>query len=177
MEGAGTSIKKRRSQTSRRPRPEGQPHSDQSPLSVVPVSDDMSKTSSDENIEDENSGGKMFNLSQCVSRSLPVGESNGTVSNGTCDVAGSENRPKKVKLKVGGVTRTLQTKSSSNGESGSGSTAKASHSSDNAQPRQRLIPQVVKIAASVIEIHLTFFAYNTFLSTTALVLTVRTFSC
>ncbi|KAG6417782.1 hypothetical protein SASPL_119975 [Salvia splendens] len=141
MKGAGTSIKKRRSQTSRRPRPEGQPHSDQSPLSVVPVSDDMSKTSSDENIEDENSGGKMFNLSQCVSRSLPVGESNGTVSNGTCDVAGSENRPKKVKLKVGGVTRTLQTKSSSNGESGSGSTAKASQSSDNGRPRQRLIPQ------------------------------------
>ncbi|KAG6432704.1 hypothetical protein SASPL_104289 [Salvia splendens] len=141
MEGAGASIKKRRSQTSRRPRPEGQPLSDQSPLSVAPGSDDMGKVSSDENIGDGNSGGKMFNLSRCVSRSLPVGGSNGAASNGTCNGAGSENRPKKVKLKVGGVTRTLQTKSSSNGESGSGSTAKASHSSDNARPRQRLNPQ------------------------------------
>lgn len=147
MEGAGASIKKKRSQTSRRPRPEGQPYPDQSPLSMAPNSDDMSKVSSDENIGDGNSGGKMFNLSQCVSRSLPVGGPNGTVSNGACDGAGSENRPKKVKLKVGGVTRTLQTKSSSNGESGSGSTAKASQSSDNARPRQRLIPQVVNIVA------------------------------
>ncbi|KAH6813910.1 hypothetical protein C2S51_022928 [Perilla frutescens var. frutescens] len=140
-EGAGLSIKKKRSQTSRRPRPEGQQLPDQSPQSVAPVSDDMSKVSSDEYIGDGNSGGKMFNLNQCVSRSLPVAGSNGIVSNVTCDGAGSENRPKKVKLKVGGVTRTLQTKSSSNGESGGGSSAKASQSSDNAQPRQRLIPQ------------------------------------
>lgn len=149
LDAMGVSIKKRRSQTSRRPRPEA----DQSPILVAPGSDDMSKVSSDENIGDGNSGGKMFNLSQCVSRSLPVGGSNGIVSNGSRDGGRSENRPKKVKLKVGGVTRTLQTKSSSNGESGSGSSMKANHS-DNARPRARLvIPQLVKIAALVIVIH------------------------
>lgn len=153
LDAMGVSIKKRRSQTSRRPRPEA----DQSPISVAPGSDDMSKVSSDENIGEGNSGGKMFNLSQCVSRSLPVGGSNGIVSNGSRDGGRSENRPKKVKLKVGGVTRTLQTKSSSNGESGSGSSMKANHSSDNARPRARLvIPQVVKIAALVIAIHQIF---------------------
>lgn len=152
-EGIGVAIKRKRSQTSRRPRPEAQSLPDRSPMSLTPVSDDMSKVSSDENIGDGNSGGKMFNLNQCVSRSLPVSGSNGILSNGMCDGAGSENRLKKVKLKVGGVTRTLQTKSSSTVESGSGSLLKANQSSDNAWPRQRLIPQVVTCAASLIVIH------------------------
>ncbi|KAI3449388.1 hypothetical protein Pfo_006053 [Paulownia fortunei] len=145
LEGIGVTIKKRRSQTSRRPRPEAQSLPDRSPMSSTPVSDDMSKVSSDENIGDGNSGGKMFNLNQCVSRSLPVSGSdsgsNVILSNGMCDGAGSENKLKKVKLKVGGVTRTIQTKSSSNGASGSGSLVKANQSSDNARQRQRLIPQ------------------------------------
>ncbi|XP_011079546.1 uncharacterized protein LOC105163038 [Sesamum indicum] len=146
LEGIGVAIKKKRSQTSRRPRPEAQSLPDQSPLSSTPVSDDMSKVSSDENIGDGNSGGKMFNLNQCVSRSLPVSASdsgsNVILSNGTSDGAGNENKLKKVKLKVGGVTRTIQTKSSSNGASGSGSSAKTNQSSDNARPpRQRLNPQ------------------------------------
>ncbi|KAK4406926.1 hypothetical protein Sango_0273600 [Sesamum angolense] len=145
LEGVGVAIKKKRSQTSRRPRPEAQSLPDQSPLSSTPVSDDMSKVSSDENIGDGNSGGKMFNLNHCVSRSLPVSasDSGSTVilSNGASDGAGNENKLKKVKLKVGGVTRTIQTKSSSNGASGSGSSAKTNQSSDNARPRQRPIPQ------------------------------------
>ncbi|KAL0459777.1 UNVERIFIED_CONTAM: hypothetical protein Slati_0604900 [Sesamum latifolium] len=145
LEGIGVAIKKKRSQASRRPRPEAQSLPDPSPLSSTPVSDDMSKVSSDENIGDGNSGGKMFNLNQCVSRSLPVSASdsgsNVILSNGTSDGAGNDNKLKKVKLKVGGVTRTIQTKSSSNGASGSGSSAKTNQSSDNARPRQRLIPQ------------------------------------
>lgn len=163
LDAMGASIKKKRSLTSRRPRPEAE----QSPVSVAPASDDTSKVSSDENIGDGNSGGKMFNLSQCVSRSLPVGGSNGIVSNGSCDGGGSENRLKKVKLKVGGVTRTLQTKSSSNGESGSGSSIKATHSSDNARPRARLvIPQVVNIAALIIIIYqfLSVYIFSLFLN-------------
>ncbi|KAL2239061.1 UNVERIFIED_CONTAM: hypothetical protein Sindi_1097800 [Sesamum indicum] len=157
LEGIGVAIKKKRSQTSRRPRPEAQSLPDQSPLSSTPVSDDMSKVSSDENIGDGNSGGKMFNLNQCVSRSLPVSASdsgsNVILSNGTSDGAGNENKLKKVKLKVGGVTRTIQTKSSSNGASGSGSSAKTNQSSDNARPpRQRLNPQVVIFASSLIMI-------------------------
>lgn len=143
MEGIGVAAAKRkRSQTSRRPRPESQSHLDQSSLPLTPVSDDMSKVSSDENIGDGNSGEKMFNLSQCVSRSLLVSGSNGIVSTGMGDRVGSESRPKKVKLKVGGVTRTLQTKSSSNGESGSGSLVKTKQPSENSRPRQRLILQV-----------------------------------
>ncbi|KAL8054667.1 hypothetical protein ABFX02_04G007200 [Erythranthe guttata] len=134
-----SSIKKRRSQTSRRPRPDAQP--DRSPVSSTPISDDIGKVSSDENIGDGNSGGKMFNLNQCVSRSLPVSGtesgSNAILSNGVCDGAGSESKLRKVKLKVGGVTRTIQTKSGSNG-----SLVKANQSPDNnAQPRQRLTPQ------------------------------------
>ncbi|KAK6120133.1 hypothetical protein DH2020_046039 [Rehmannia glutinosa] len=144
VEGIGVTIKKR-SQTSRRPRPEGQSLPDRSPMSSTPVSDDMSKVSSDENNGDGNSGGKMFNLNQCVSRSLPVSGSesgsNVNLSNGIYDGAGSENKLKKVKLKVGGVTRTIQTKSSFNGASGSGSSVMANQSADNARPRQRLIPQ------------------------------------
>ena len=55
----------------------------------------------------------------------------------TQDGLGNENRVKKVKLKVGGVTRTIQANSSSNGASGSGSTTKSSRSSDASRPRQK----------------------------------------
>ncbi|GFQ01556.1 hypothetical protein PHJA_002299500 [Phtheirospermum japonicum] len=143
MDGIGAAIKRKRTQTSRRPRPEAQPLPDRS---STPVSDDMSKVSSDENNGDGNSGGKMFNLNQCVSRSLPVSGldsgSNPILSNDVCDGTGSESRLKKVKLKVGGVTRTIQTKIGSNGASGSVSSVKANQSTDNARPRQRPIPEI-----------------------------------
>ncbi|KAL3827763.1 hypothetical protein ACJIZ3_016565 [Penstemon smallii] len=126
LEDVGVTVRKKRSQASRRPRPEAQ-----SPMSSAPISDDISKVSSDDNNGDANSGGKMFNLNQCVSRSMPLNEpSNLLVSNcANGDGTGSENKLKKVKLKVGGVTRTIQAKSSFN------------HSSDNARPQQRLIHQ------------------------------------
>ncbi|XP_073156557.1 uncharacterized protein [Henckelia pumila] len=147
MEGTGVTVRKRRTQTSRRPKSDAPAfHSDQSPRFSTPHSDDASKVSSDENVADSNSGGKMFNLNQCLSRSLPVsgsdGGSNVSVSSGVIgDGTGGENRPKKVKLKVGGVTRTIQTKSSSNGASSSRSSTKIDQSSDNTRTRQHFIPQ------------------------------------
>ncbi|KAL3652926.1 hypothetical protein CASFOL_002607 [Castilleja foliolosa] len=138
MDGMGAAIKRKRTQTSRRPRPDAQTLPDRS---STPVSDDMNKVSSDENNGDGNSGGKMFNLNQCVSGSLPVSGSdsgsNPILSNDACDGTGSESRLKKVKLKVGGVTHTIQTKIGSNGASSSVSSAKSNQSVDNALPQQR----------------------------------------
>ncbi|KAL3648116.1 hypothetical protein CASFOL_009084 [Castilleja foliolosa] len=142
IDGIGAAIKRKRTQTSRRPRPEAQPLTDRS---STPVSDDMSKVSSDENNGDGNSGGKMLNVNQCVSRSLPVSGSdsgsNPILNNDVCDGTGSESRLKKVKLKVGGVTRTIQTKIGSNGAPGSVSSVKANQSVDNALPLQMPTPQ------------------------------------
>lgn len=53
------------------------------------------------------------------------------------DGLGNENRVKKVKLKVGGVTRTIQANSASNSASGSGSNSKSSRLSDASRPRQK----------------------------------------
>lgn len=65
-------IRKKRTQTSRRPRPESHPQAewrDNSPSSSTPPSDDVSKVSSDENASgDTNSRRKEFNLNQFVSR-------------------------------------------------------------------------------------------------------------
>ncbi|CAI9761500.1 unnamed protein product [Fraxinus pennsylvanica] len=113
-------------------------------MSPTPLSDDTSKISSDD-VGDANSRGKMFNLNQCVSRPFPTngsdGGSNALDSNGVSgDGMGNENKLKKVKLKVGGVTRTIQTNSNSNGASGSASSAKTNQSSDSRQ-RQKLILQ------------------------------------
>ncbi|KAF8394673.1 hypothetical protein HHK36_020889 [Tetracentron sinense] len=58
------------------------------------------------------------------------------------DGLGNENKLKKVKLKVGGVTRTIHAKPTSDGASGGGSSStKTSHSSDAHRPRQKLILQ------------------------------------
>ncbi|XP_061345971.1 uncharacterized protein LOC133291686 [Gastrolobium bilobum] len=61
----------------------------------------------------------------------------GTRFDGLSNAVRSENRVKKVKLKVGGVTRTIQVNFASNGTSGSGSTMKSSRSSDASRPRQK----------------------------------------
>ncbi|OIV95359.1 hypothetical protein TanjilG_07515 [Lupinus angustifolius] len=53
------------------------------------------------------------------------------------DGSGNENKVKKVKLKVGGVTRTIQANSASNSASGSASTIKSSRSSDASRSRQK----------------------------------------
>lgn len=62
----------------------------------------------------------------------------GTIRNGV----GNDNNIKKVKLKVGGVTRTIQAKNGSHGASGSGSSTKSSRPSDASRSRQKLTHQV-----------------------------------
>ncbi|CBI36960.3 unnamed protein product, partial [Vitis vinifera] len=52
-----------------------------------------------------------------------------------------ESKVKKVKLKVGGVTRTIQAQSLSNGAASGGSSRKSSRSLDAPRPRQKLILQ------------------------------------
>ncbi|XP_027350586.1 uncharacterized protein KIAA1211 homolog isoform X2 [Abrus precatorius] len=213
FDGLSNAVRRKRSQTSRRPRPDSQPVSEGqelSPMSSTPPSEDAGKASSDENAGfDTNSKRKEFNLNHCVSQtssgtgvdddkfhkkskkdggfhafynnepgrsglhnkrcsegvlapanwkgsskvkdnfdsesrnpdlyagrnpeSLSLGQFGGSSQDGS----GSENRVKKVKLKVGGVTRTIQANSASNGASGSGSTAKSSRSSDASRPRQK----------------------------------------
>ncbi|XP_051118896.1 uncharacterized protein LOC127243083 [Andrographis paniculata] len=144
LEGIGIAAKRKRSQTSRRPKPEPEPEphpQSDSPKSSTPVSDDTSKMSSDENICDGKSGGKMFNLNQCVSRSLPVNGSDGGSSMIPQDGDGVENKVKKVKLKVGGVTRTIQPKATSNGMAGRNISVKTNQLSDDARLQQRLTSQ------------------------------------
>ncbi|XP_068660819.1 uncharacterized protein [Aristolochia californica] len=68
--------------------------------------------------------------------------STGAVTNGSgakADASSHENKLRKVKLKVGGVTRTIHAKSTTDGASG-GSTSKSSRSAD-APRRQKLILQ------------------------------------
>ncbi|XP_044494331.1 uncharacterized protein LOC123217388 [Mangifera indica] len=184
--GINNAAKKKRSQTSRRPRPDSQ--------SVVechdstPPSEDVSKISSDENVGyDNKSKRKEFNLNQSVSGLYPgsgiegekpqkrgkranggfnnfynnergrSGHNNKRASEGVlapanwrrngesqspgqlgvnCEHLGNESKVKKVKLKVGGVTRTIQANSTANGVAGGGS-SKNSQSSDDSRPRQR----------------------------------------
>lgn len=72
FEGIGNTVRRRRSHTSRRPRPESQPLSegrDISSLSSTPQSDDVKAGSSDENSGgDQSSRRKQLSLSQCASR-------------------------------------------------------------------------------------------------------------
>ncbi|KAA8549078.1 hypothetical protein F0562_000762 [Nyssa sinensis] len=81
FEGIRNTIRKKRSQTSRRPRPESQPFPetcDRSPLSSTPPSDDGSRASSDENNGcDANSRRKDFNLNQCSSRDYTASRAEG----------------------------------------------------------------------------------------------------
>lgn len=79
FDGIGNAVRKKRSQTSRRPKADSQQFADRrdhSSLSTTPPSDDASRASSEENV-DSNSRRKEFNLNQCVSRvsSAPRAES------------------------------------------------------------------------------------------------------
>nr|GLL30589.1 uncharacterized protein LOC109191262 [Ipomoea trifida] len=177
IEVPASSTRKRRSSIPRRPRPDIQLFSgsyDPSPLPSTPVSNDVGRISSDETDGDVNSGGKIFSLTQCISRGSPatipecenpnkkikddlgsrvsygnggLGDDThhqrsptrqlGTIRNGV----GNDNKLKKVKLKVGGVTRTIQAKNGSHGASGSGSSTKSSRPSDASRSRQKLTLQ------------------------------------
>lgn len=178
FDGLGIAVRKKRSRSSRRPRPE--PHlfcenHDPSSLLSILIADDTGKVSSDDNDGDANSKGKMFNLNQCMSRGPSTSKDDddnvykkikedeggsdaphtiGSVGDGTdygptvargClglngDGIGNENKLKKVKLRVGGVTRTIQTKSTSNGVLNNGISAKTARSLDP-RARQKLILQ------------------------------------
>lgn len=61
----------------------------------------------------------------------------GTVQDGV----GNDSKLKKVKLKVGGVTRTIQTKTDSHGAYGGGLSTTSARALDGSLPRQKLTPQ------------------------------------
>lgn len=239
LDGISNAVRKKRSHTSRRPRPDSQTYSDnhdQSPLSSP--SDDVNKASSDENADyDSTSKRKELSLNQCISRVSSAasvesekfhrkerrdGEFNAFYNNEpgrsglnnkrssegvlapanwkstsvvkdgfesesrsaelstghNCESPssrqsgallggfGNENKVKKVKLKVGGVTRTIQA-NSSNGIQGGESSAKSSRPSDAARLRQKHYIQVFNISLSVLVrdhgIHLQFSIQYSFL--------------
>lgn len=57
------------------------------------------------------------------------------------DGVGNDSKLKKVKLKVGGVTRTIQTKTDSHGAYGGGLSTTSARALDGSLPRQKLMPQ------------------------------------
>ncbi|GMH20905.1 hypothetical protein Nepgr_022747 [Nepenthes gracilis] len=187
LEGMSSTVRKKRSHTFRRPRPESRsfPESrDVSSLSSTPPCDDVSKASSDENIgADNGSSRKEINLNQCAAecekpnkrskkedvrldvlyansesrdstksnrgglthkrssegvlapanwknRSRVKESSESQLRTGLShDGLGNENKVKKVTLKVGGVTRTIDANSS----------GKSSRSSEIVLPQQKMI--------------------------------------
>ncbi|XP_076958928.1 uncharacterized protein LOC143634832 [Bidens hawaiensis] len=140
FEGTGNNIfKRKRTQTSRRPKPEAPAlpeNHDQASLSSTPPSDDAGRISSDENAVDANPKRKVFNLNQCVTRSESE-NSNKRDNNGDsidANEGGNENKLRRVKLKLGGVTRTIQPKFNS-------ATSKNSGSLDASRTRAKLILQ------------------------------------
>ncbi|VFQ86508.1 unnamed protein product [Cuscuta campestris] len=144
-------IRKRRSSIPRRPRPEIQLFP-QSYDPSTPVSYEPGRVSSEET--DVSSGGKMFSLNQCISRGSPatIAETDypnkrvkedmesrhlGAIHNGV----GNDNKLKKVKLKLGGVTRTIQAKSNPHDTYGIGSSTKSSRPHDTPRPRKKFTLQ------------------------------------
>lgn len=152
FDDTGRSAKKKRSIRLRRRVDDSQScldYRDNSSLSSTPVSDSMSKPSSEENLSHATTGRKesanqsvyrasydnpgdaetVFKMSNEVGR---LGESNDA----------GISKLKKVKLKVGGVTHTLHTKSVSEVSSFAGSpSTKSSHSSDGPHVHPKLIAQ------------------------------------
>ncbi|KAK1354337.1 HIT zinc finger, PAPA-1-like conserved region [Heracleum sosnowskyi] len=187
FEGISSTARRKRSQTSRRPKPESQPLPEVRKKSILSqkLSDDKAKISSDENSgHGVSSKRKVFNLNQCASKGSSVSKDereharkklkkdNGSSTmykNGGLKVdteqggglkvnnhhnggvapsrnSGSlgdakESKLKKVKLKVGGVTRTIQTKPTSHATSGNGTSTKRAQTSDAPRPRPKLILQ------------------------------------
>ncbi|KAK8633543.1 hypothetical protein V6N13_014388 [Hibiscus sabdariffa] len=167
MEGLGglgfsnvsTATRKKRSSASRRPRSESQPHTelqDFSSLSSTPPSDNNLVNVDDEAIyedSDEASNDGSFQgssdrrlggtdskrssegvLAPTNWKSTSIGGSFGSVSDGL----ENEKKVKKVKLKVGGVTRTIDAKSVGDGASGAGSSSsKSSRFSDAPRSLQK----------------------------------------
>ncbi|PQP96113.1 uncharacterized protein Pyn_37867 [Prunus yedoensis var. nudiflora] len=210
MEGFGglgfsdvtNAVRKKRSNTSRRPRNESPlPFDNRDTMSSTPPSEDVSKLSSDDNNDYGSITQKRdINLNLCSARASfsniieaesaqnmnrseggVSGESDEASNDGSfrgsndhrhreidsqrsskgalapanwkgtnkvgplgvvSDCSENENKVKMVKLKVGGVTHTIQAKSTSDGASAVGlSSIKSSHISDAPRPRQKLILQ------------------------------------
>ncbi|XP_062002873.1 uncharacterized protein LOC133720538 [Rosa rugosa] len=157
-----SAARRKRSNTSRRPRNESQlplDYRDISSLSSTPPSDDnMIKSEGGGYVEsDEASNNGSFRgsnehrhtgIDSKRSSMGVLGPANrkGPSKDGSFGIVSDnlENKStvKKVKLKVGGVTRTIQAKSTSGGASNVGlSSTKSSHISDAPRPRKRLILQ------------------------------------
>lgn len=154
-------ARKKRSSSSRRPRSDSQP--------FVDCRENSDNVSSDENNE-HGHWKKELNLNQCSSRasstnlveagtqisrrisarytSFPLGQ-----SDVASDALGSEKKVKKVKLKVGGVTRTIHANSTPAVASvGGSSSMKSSNSSIIPRPRPKLIIQVNRCWMLVIDV-------------------------
>lgn len=153
FDATGNTFRRKRTPTCRRPKPEEALPENHVSLSSTPPSDDAGKISSDENGVDANPKRKVYNLNQGTRTegepSKRVRKENGRYSNASysngssADVnedtksgvnhngGGSESKIKKVKLKVGGVTRTIQPKSNN-----------ATVASDTSRSRPKLILQV-----------------------------------
>ncbi|CAN0897261.1 hypothetical protein LINGRAHAP2_LOCUS19018 [Linum grandiflorum] len=150
MEGFGFSdassaVRKKRSSTSRRPRPESQLPSDPydvSSLSSTPPSDNNTLKADDggfvESDEASNNSGSFRGSNNDQRHSVADSRrcSEGVLApanwkntaDAASDGAANGNKVKKVKLKVGGVTRTINANSPSDGASGVGpSSTKSSH--------------------------------------------------
>ncbi|KAI3800893.1 hypothetical protein L1987_28992 [Smallanthus sonchifolius] len=150
FDGIGNTFRKKRTQTCRRPKPEVQAlpeNHDHASQSSTPASDDAGKISSDENAVDANPKRKVFNLNQCATKTegehsrrraqMDDGRYNASQRNGgstDANEGGNDNKLKKVKLKVGGVTRTIQSKTNFG-------TSKNSGSLDAPRSRPKLILQ------------------------------------
>ncbi|KAL5700265.1 hypothetical protein ACHQM5_025735 [Ranunculus cassubicifolius] len=158
FDAVATSVRKKRSNTSRRPRPDSLPITDSPP----PL--DTTFSNKDFNLNEESSSHKFhsadYDGNGTSSKSSSDRVHNGSDSKGSAqgvlatsnwkatqskrldshlvsDGSGNENKLRKVKLKVGGVTRTIHAKSSSV----AASSMKPSRSSDASRPRPKLILQ------------------------------------
>ncbi|PQQ14368.1 uncharacterized protein Pyn_38984 [Prunus yedoensis var. nudiflora] len=145
LDSISNAVRRKRSQTFRRPRPDSQPYNelhDQSSLSSATPSDDRAR-SSEGVLAPANWKSTSIMKDGLISESRSAdafdrmnGESPSTRLSGL-DGFGNENKVKKVKLKVGGVTRTIQANSAFNGTAEGGSSTKTSRLSDVSRQRQK----------------------------------------
>lgn len=153
LDDISRSARKKRSVRLRRPLDDSQScldSRDNSSLSSTPLSESASKPSSEENA-DHGVTGRKDNPDQSISRAsydnldkaeTAVKMSDEVGGSGESHDAGVS-KLKKVKLKVGGVTHTLHTKTASEATSLAGSSStKFFHSSEGSSVHHKLISQV-----------------------------------
>ena len=162
---AGCTIRRKRSSISRRPRPESQTFPESSnlfPLSLTPPLNRSEGETAPKRSRKDNGGFgdinsfdrndhlkngsdfKVGNDGAHLGRGRNGDNWNSRESTVVSDGIGSENKLKKVKLKLGGVTRTIHTNAASEFAFSDGSFAtKTSRSSDARQPHLKLSFQVL----------------------------------